>query len=200
MKNMSAIHTQTIIDEFHQCLAEATETELNDPTAMALATATPDGMPSLRMVLLKDVDAAGFVFYTNLGSRKARELGANPKAALLFHWKTLRRQVRVEGAITAVTDAEADAYFATRPRAAQIGAWASIQSQPMDGRFVLERRVAEFTAKFHVGSVPRPEFWSGFRLVPSRLEFWRDYRYRLHDRTIYVRQAGDAWSSHKIYP
>ena len=197
---MSAIHTQTIIDEFRQSLAEATAAEPNDPTAMALATATPDGMPSLRMVLLKDVDAAGFVFYTNLGSRKAGELAVNPKAALLFHWKTLRRQVRVEGDITAVTDAEADAYFATRPRAAQIGAWASIQSQPMEGRFILERRVAEFTAKFYVGSVPRPEFWSGFRLVPSRLEFWRDHRYRLHDRTIYERQDGDAWSSHKIFP
>ena len=197
---MTAIRTQTIIDEFRQWLAEAEDQEPNDPTAMALATSTPDGIPSLRMVLMKHADAAGFVFYTNLGSRKSGELAANPNAALLFHWKSIRRQVRVEGTMAPVTDAEADAYFASRDRGAQIGAWASKQSQTMEGRFTLERRVAEFTAKFHVGAVPRPDFWSGFRLTPKRIEFWRNHRYRLHDRTLYEREGEDSWTSRKLFP
>jgi pyridoxamine 5'-phosphate oxidase len=200
MTHMTAIHTKTIIEMFKNWLSEAEGQEPNDPTAMALATATPDGMPSLRMVLLKNADIDGFVFYTNLGSHKARELAANPKAALLFHWKSLRRQVRVEGDIVPVTDAEADTYFASRPRASQIGAWASVQSETMDRRFILERRVAKFTAKFNIGAVPRPDFWSGFRLVPARVEFWSSHRYRLHDRTLYVRGDGDTWSSKKLYP
>lgn len=196
---MTAIRTQTIIDQFRQWLAEAEAQEINDPTAMALATAMPDGAPSLRMVLLKDVDEHGFVFYTNLESRKGREIAQNPKAALLFHWKTLRRQVRIEGMLHPVSGEEADAYFASRPRGAQIGAWASKQSASMAGRFELERRVAEFTAKFHVGSVPRPDHWSGFRLEPVSFEFWNSHRFRLHDRTVY-RRDGDGWTQDKLFP
>ena len=158
---------------FRTWLTEASASEPNDPMAMALATVGADGMPSSRMVLLKDFDASGFVFYTNLGSQKATELIAHPKAALLFHWKSLRRQVRVQGTATPVSAAEADEYFASRPRQTRIGAWASKQSLAMEGRWELEKRVAEFGLKFAVGEIPRPPFWSGFRVAPEIIEFWK---------------------------
>ncbi len=184
---------------FKRWLAEAEKTEPNDPTAMALATVAEDGTPTVRMVLLKALDERGFVFYTNLESRKGRHLAATPKAGLCFHWKTLRRQVNVHGPVRPVDDAEADAYFATRDRGSQIGAWASKQSQPLAERFELEKRVAKFTAKFHIGKVPRPEFWSGFRVDPQRIEFWEDRPFRLHDRLVFNR-AGNGWRTEKLYP
>jgi pyridoxamine 5'-phosphate oxidase len=187
------------IELFRAWFAEATQKEHSDPNAVALATADADGRPSVRMVLLKDVDARGFVFYTNLDSRKGRELRANPNAALCFHWKSLDRQVRVEGRVAPVDAAEADAYFASRDRASRVGAWASRQSEPLESRFALERRVAEFTAKFHIGKIPRPEFWSGFRLVPEAIEFWQEKPFRLHDRTVYHRD-GNTWTTRKLYP
>ena len=184
---------------FREWLAEATQREPNDPTAMALATVGGDGQPSVRMVLLKGVDERGFVFYTNLESHKAADLAANPRASLLFHWKSLRRQVRIDGRVTGVSDAEADAYFASRPRGAQIGAWASRQSRPLESRFALEKRVAEYTAKFGLGTIARPAFWSGYRVQPTRIEFWQDRPFRLHDRLVYIR-AGESWRTDKLYP
>lgn len=184
---------------FKRWLAEAEKTEPNDPTAMALATVGEDGMPSVRMVLLKGLDERGFVFFTNLGSRKGRQLAATPKAALCFHWKSLRRQVNVQGPVARVDDAEADAYFSSRDRGSQIGAWASKQSQPLAERFELEKRVARFTAKFHIGTVPRPEFWSGFRIDPQRIEFWEDRPFRLHDRLVFHRED-KGWRTEKLYP
>ena len=184
---------------FHDWMAEAEAHETNDPNAMALATVDSAGRPSLRMVLLKAADPAGFVFYTNLESRKGRELADNPFAALCFHWKSLRRQIRVEGRVEPVTAAEADAYFASRARASQIGAWASSQSRPLTGRFELEKRVGEFAARFGLGKVPRPPHWSGFRLVPDRMEFWRDRPFRLHDRFVYARDEG-GWALEHLYP
>ncbi len=166
---------------------------------MALATVGADGMPSLRMVLLKDFNERGFVFYTNYESRKGGELLAHPMAALLFHWKSLRRQVRIEGPVEQVTDAEADDYFASRPRQAQIGAWASEQSRPLEGRFVLEKRVAEYALKFNIGKVPRPPHWSGFRILPRRFEFWQDGPFRLHDRLIY-QVDGKEWRTERLFP
>jgi pyridoxamine 5'-phosphate oxidase len=175
--------------------------EPNDPNAMTLATADADGAPDARMVLLKGVDERGFVFYTNTESAKGLQLGANPQAALLFHWKSLRRQVRVRGPVERVTDEEADAYFATRARDSQIGAWASDQSRPMQGRFVLERRAAELALKFGMGKVPRPPHWTGFRILPHRLEFWRDRPFRLHDRLVFDRPAPDApWGRSRLFP
>lgn len=185
----------------NEWLAEAIDSEPNDPTAMALSTATPDGFPSVRMVLLKGCDDRGLVFYTNLESRKGRELDQNPNAALLFHWKSLRRQIRVEGAVEMVTPNEADAYFATRARASQIGAWASAQSHPMEGRFEFEAAIAKYTAKFGLGEVPRPDFWSGYRLKPKYFEFWQDKKFRLHERLTYtLSDAEPAWQLQEIYP
>jgi pyridoxamine 5'-phosphate oxidase len=190
------------LTRFAEWLADAERSEPNDPNAMALATVGADGAPSVRMVLLKGADARGFVFYTNLGSRKAAELRANPQAALCFHWKTLRRQVRVEGRIEEVGDEEADAYFATRARVSQLGAWASKQSQPLRGRFELEARVAKYTARFVVGAVPRPPFWSGFCVVPTSIEFWEDRPFRLHMRHVYRRAAEgpSGWAVEELYP
>jgi len=191
------------LDLFARWFAEAQKSEVNDPNALALATVGQDGMPAVRMVLLKGWDPEGFVFYTNYESRKGRHLLAHPKAAMLFHWKSLRRQVRIEGPVSPVTDGEADAYFASRPRQSQIGAWASEQSRPLESRFALEKRAATFAAKHAIGEVPRPPHWSGFRLVPRLMEFWKDGPFRLHDRVVYERPEGDAtagWRQQRLYP
>jgi pyridoxamine 5'-phosphate oxidase len=193
------IPPQDPIAAFNVWFEEAQASEPNDPNAMAMASVGGDGMPSVRMVLLKGVDESGFVFYTNLESRKGQQLLAHPKAALLFHWKSRRRQVRIEGEVSRVSDAEADAYFASRPRDARIGAWASDQSRPMKGRFELEKRVAQFAAKHAIGDVPRPPHWSGFRVVPQLIEFWQDGKFRLHDRLVYYREGG-AWRTERLFP
>jgi pyridoxamine 5'-phosphate oxidase len=186
---------------FGEWYAEAEKSEPNDPSALALATVGPDGTPSNRMVLLKGYDAAGFVFYSNYESRKGEQLIAHPKAAMLFHWKSLRRQVRLEGPVSQVTGEEADAYFATRARGSQIGAWASDQSRPLESRFALEKKVAEFGARHLIGAVPRPPHWSGFRLQPLLIEFWQDQAFRLHDRLEYRRASASApWSTQTLYP
>ena len=181
-------------------LAEAEKSEPNDPNAMALATVDEAGMPDVRMVLLKDFGPRGFVFYTNLESRKGKELAGRPKAALCIHWKSLRRQVRVRGDVERVTEAEADAYFASRTRLARIGAWASKQSEPLQGRFELEKAVAFYAARYAVGDVPRPEHWSGFRIIPQEIEFWRDGAFRLHERVRFRRADGGSWSREWLYP
>jgi pyridoxamine 5'-phosphate oxidase len=184
---------------FEQWLAEAEKSEPNVPNAMALATADAQGRPSVRMVLLKGHDARGFVFYTNQDSRKGTDLAANAQAALLFHWKSQRRQVRIEGAVEPVSAAEADLYFATRSRDSQLGAWASEQSRPLDRRETFEARYEEVRARFDGGDVPRPPRWSGFRVVPERIEFWTDRAHRLHERRLFTR-AGDGWSEGLLYP
>ncbi len=184
---------------FQDWMEEARRTELNDSNAMALATATPDGRPSVRMVLLKGVDERGFVFYTNFDSRKGGELQANRHAALLFHWKSLRRQVRIEGPVETVSDAEADAYFNSRARISRLGALASDQSRPMPSRAEFERRVADADARYPGDTVPRPAHWSGFRVAPESIEFWQDMPFRLHDRRVYAR-AADGWSRTTLYP
>lgn len=186
---------------FEAWLNEAIKSEPNDPNAMALATVDPDGLPDVRMVLMKGFDTEGFVFYSHIASQKGRELAANPKAALLFHWKSLRRQVRIRGNVTPVTDTEADAYFATRPKQAQIGAWASKQSEALESRFAFEQAIAKVAARYVIGEVPRPPGWSGWRVTPSRIEFWHDRPFRLHDRIEFRRDAaGRPWSKTRMYP
>jgi pyridoxamine 5'-phosphate oxidase len=186
---------------FSQWFADAEKSEPNDPNAMALATVDAEGLPDVRMVLLKGLDRRGFVFYTNTQSAKGEELGANAKAALLFHWKSLSRQVRIRGPVERVTDAEADAYYATRPRGSRIGAWASQQSRPLESRFALEKAVASYTAKFAIGEIPRPAHWTGFRILPVQIEFWHDRPFRLHDRVVFSRGGQDEnWSRARLYP
>ena len=189
------------LELFATWYGEAEKSEPNDPSALSLATVGPDGTPAVRMVLLKDFDASGFVFYTNHQSRKGEHLLAHPKAAMLFHWKSLRRQVRLEGPVAPTTAAEADEYFATRQRGSQIGAWASDQSRPLESRFALEKRVAEYAARHVIGKVPRPPHWSGFRLTPLLIEFWQDGAFRLHDRLEYRRPSPDVpWTTRTLYP
>jgi len=184
---------------FEQWFTEARAAEPNDPEAMALATADSGGNPSVRMVLLKGHGPEGFTFYTNVGSRKGGELAANPDAALLFHWKTLRRQVRIEGSVEAVATEEADAYYATRARDSQLGAWASDQSRPLDRRETLEARFAEVARRYDGQPVPRPPHWVGFRVKPRQMEFWKDGAHRLHERQTFVREDG-SWSEGLLYP
>ncbi|MCA6225005.1 MAG: pyridoxamine 5'-phosphate oxidase [Phenylobacterium sp.] len=184
---------------FGEWLAEAVKAEVNDPNAMALATVDETGLPDVRMVLLKDAGPDGFVFYTNLGSAKGRQLAASGKAALLFHWKSLRRQVRVRGTVSAVSAAEADAYWATRSRPAQLGAWASQQSQPLPDRLAFEKAIAAYGLKFGLGKAPRPPHWSGFRITPSHIEFWRDRPFRLHERLVFEAAPG-GWTTSRLYP
>lgn len=202
--NANAVEIFTETDPvalFAEWLADARRKEPNDANAVALATADPTGLPDVRMVLLKDADASGFVFYTNLESAKGRQLDANPKAAMCFHWKSLRRQVRLRGEIEPVSAKEADAYFASRARDSRIGAWASAQSRPLESRFALEKAVAREAARFGLGDVPRPPHWSGFRLVPNSFEFWRDRPFRLHDRLVFRRESpGSAWQTERLYP
>ena len=192
--------TKEPFELFGKWFEQAKEKETNDPNAMAVASVGPDGMPSQRMVLLKDYDEKGFVFYTNYESRKGQQILSHPKVALLFHWKSLRRQVRIEGEVEQVSAEEADAYFATRHRSSQIGAWASQQSRPLEGRWELEKRVAQFAAKYGVGAVPRPAYWSGFRIGPRMIEFWQDGAFRLHDRLVYHRQEDGSWKTERLYP
>jgi pyridoxamine 5'-phosphate oxidase len=186
---------------FEDWLNDAKSKEPNDPNAMALSTADGDGYPDVRMVLLKGADEQGFVFYTNTESNKGLQLQANGRAALCFHWKSLRRQVRVRGLIEQVSDEEADAYFNSRARDSRIGAWASAQSRPMKGRFALEKSVAEYALKFNVGTIPRPPFWTGFRIKPLRIEFWRDRAFRLHDRMVFERSSlNKNWQIDRLFP
>ncbi len=186
---------------FREWLKEAEASEVNDPNAVALATVDEDGLPNVRMVLLKGFDTDGFVFYTNFESQKGREILGQKKAALCFHWKTLRRQVRVRGPVEIVTDAEADAYFATRARGSRIGAWASKQSRPLESRFALEKSVAEYTARYAIGEIPRPSYWSGFRIRPTSIEFWKDQKFRLHDRIEFRRPSPEGtWDKVRMYP
>ncbi|MBS1074912.1 pyridoxamine 5'-phosphate oxidase [Gluconobacter sp. Dm-73] len=184
---------------FAAWMSDAKAAEPNDPNAMAVATSTPDGHPSVRMLLLKGVDERGFVFYTNLDSRKGGELRANPHAALLFHWKSVRRQVRIEGPVEAVTAAEADAYFASRSRMSRLGAIASDQSRPLDERSTFEERLKAADEKYGDGLIPRPANWSGFRVLPEAIEFWQDRPYRLHDRAVWTRD-GNQWNVTRLYP
>jgi pyridoxamine 5'-phosphate oxidase len=186
---------------FAEWLKDAEASEPNDANAMALATVDEEGLPNVRMVLLKGFDERGFVFYTNFDSQKGQEILGTMKAALCFHWKSLRRQVRVRGPIEQVSDAEADVYFASRPRDSRIGAWASQQSRPLEGRFALETAVASYALKYAIGEVPRPAYWSGFRVKPVSIEFWHDRPFRLHDRVIFRRAAGETkWIRSRLYP
>jgi pyridoxamine 5'-phosphate oxidase len=185
---------------FQEWMDEAWAHEPEDANAMTVATATPGGVPSARIVLLKGADARGFVFYTNKQSRKAEELAANARAALLLHWKPLGRQVRIEGYVEHVTDAEADAYYASRARISRLGAWASDQSRVLPERAELERRLAEYEAKYPGEDIPRPPHWSGYRIVPERFEFWQNMPFRLHDRTVYTRAANGGWTIGKLFP
>lgn len=188
-------------DLFERWFADASKSEPNDPNAMALATVDPDGLPDVRMVLMKGFDRDGFVFYTNLESAKGRELAGNPKAAIVFHWKSLTRQVRVRGPVENVTSTEADEYFHSRPRDSRIGAWASQQSRPLESRFALEKAVAVNAAKYAIGVVPRPPHWSGFRIKPVQIEFWHDRPFRLHDRVVFRRAIPNgSWTKERLYP
>ena len=184
---------------FDTWMGEAVQSEPSDPNAMALATVDAEGLPNVRMVLLKGADANGFVFYTNAESAKGLELAGNPKAAIVFHWKSLHRQVRARGTVTRVSDAEADTYFASRPRDSRIGAWASQQSRPLESRFAFEKAIAFYATKFAVGEVPRPPYWAGFRLAPVSIEFWQDRPFRLHDRVVFTRSEG-GWLKTRLYP
>ncbi len=190
---------QQAVERFSTIIAEVKKLPIQDPTAMALATVSSDGQPSVRMVLMRGFDERGPNFFTNVGSRKGQELAANAKAAVCFHWEPLLRQVRIEGTVEMLTDEETDAYWVSRPRASRIGAWASDQSQPLDERSTLETRVSEYEAKFSGDDIPRPEFWRGYRLVPHRIEFWHGQPARLHDRDVYQHGA-DGWTHSLLYP
>ncbi|TWD55218.1 pyridoxamine 5'-phosphate oxidase [Agrobacterium vitis] len=186
---------------FETWLTDAKAKEINDPNAVALATVDETGLPNVRMVLLKDFDTRGFVFYTNFESQKGTEILSQKKAAMCFHWKSLRRQVRLRGDVEQVTDEEADAYYQTRPLGSRIGAWASKQSRPLESRFALEKAVAEYTARYALGNIPRPPHWSGFRIKPLTIEFWQDGKFRLHDRVEFRRGSIDQpWSKVRMYP
>ncbi|MEM5493754.1 pyridoxamine 5'-phosphate oxidase [Hoeflea sp. AS16] len=185
---------------FAKWLEDATASEPNDPNALALATVDSDGLPDVRMVLLKGFDERGFVFYTNFESAKGQEILSSMKAAMCFHWKTLRRQVRIRGPVEQVSDVEADEYYASRPRGSRIGAWASKQSRPLESRFALEKAVAEYTAKHAIGEIPRPPYWSGFRIMPQSIEFWHDRPFRLHDRVVFTRAQEGTWDKTRLYP
>ncbi len=186
--------------QFQSWLKEAREAESGDPTAMTLSTVDNSGRPSGRMVLLKEADERGFVFYTNTESRKGQELDGNPWASLVFYWSSLRRQVRIEGRVETVSEEEADAYFASRPRGSQIGAWASDQSRPLEDPFELEKNVARFAVKFGTGAVPRPPHWTGFRVIPDRIEFWRSKPFRLHERIVHEWDEDGGWSVFQLFP
>lgn len=193
--------TDDPFEQFRRWFAEAEASEPNDPNAMTLATADSDGRPSARIVLLKDFDARGFAFFTNTESQKGRQLEVNPFAALCFHWKSVRRQVRIEGAVSSVGDDEADAYYSSRPRGSRIGAWASQQSRPLADRPTLLAAVSRFEAEYEGKDVPRPSYWSGYRLTPLRIEFWQDGEFRLHDRFVFTRTAdGAPWTVQRLYP
>lgn len=196
---MSSLIVDSPIPLFERWLEDAKRTDLAEPTAMSVATVDAEGMPNVRMLLLKGVDERGFVFYTNLGSRKARELESNAKAALCFHWMPLERQVRVRGVVEKVSEEEADAYFASRARQSRIGAYASKQSQPLSSMLELEKRVAKVVARYPMGEIPRPSFWSGFRVIPDEIEFWMAKPFRLHERVIYTRDGG-AWTTLRVFP
>ena len=186
---------------FAKWFSDAEKSEPNNPNAMALATVDAEGLPDVRMVLLKGFDEAGFVFYSNNESAKGREMAANPKAAIAFHWKSLDRQIRIRGAVSIVSDAEADAYFATRHRSSQLGAWASKQSSPLESRFAFEKAIALTTAKYVVGTVPRPPYWIGYRVTPTTIEFWHERAFRLHDRIVFARATStEAWTKTRLYP
>ncbi|HCL64390.1 MAG TPA: pyridoxamine 5'-phosphate oxidase [Rhizobium sp.] len=186
---------------FGAWLKDAEASEINDPNAVAVATVDENGLPNVRMVLLKDFDTRGFVFYTNFESQKGQEILGQKKAAMCFHWKSLRRQVRLRGEVEVVSDEEADTYFRSRPLGSRVGAWASKQSRPLEGRFALEKAVAEYTARCALGDIPRPPYWSGFRIKPVSIEFWHDRKFRLHDRIEFRRETVDAaWTKVRMYP
>jgi len=198
---MSGDFTESLnpIALFAEWLREAEAAEPNDPTAMALATVDAAGLPDVRMVLMKGFDERGFTFFTNYESAKGQEIRAHPKAAAVFHWKSLRRQVRLRGAVSEVSAAEADEYFASRSRGSRIGAWASQQSRPLESRFALEKAAAKYAARFAIGEIPRPDYWSGFRIAPVEIEFWKDGAFRLHDRVRFTR-GGEGWTKARLYP
>jgi pyridoxamine 5'-phosphate oxidase len=193
--------TDNPIDLFSHWFQEAgQDSRIEEPTAMSLATIGKDGIPDVRIVLMKGYDETGFTFYTNLASAKAEQVTEHPTGAVCFHWMPLSKQVRIRGSIETVGDAEADEYFQSRPKESQIGAWASKQSEPLEGRLALEKRVAKYTARYALGKVPRPDFWSGFRLKPKSIEFWLKQPYRLHDRVLYTRKQPDGWEYIRLYP